>query len=131
MNRDDALSGAGDLINGQRSRDYGDARTNFRDIAKLWSPILGIEVEPWQVALCMNQLKVARLFKTPTHVDSWMDGVGYLALGCELATEDVPEGHIFGDATLSTPNAGTHLGDVSSHWAALLQSGLIIASSPS
>lgn len=92
MNRDEALSGAGELINGQRATDYGDARTNFTDIAKLWSPILGIEIPPWQVALCMNQLKVARLFKTPSHEDSWMDGIGYLALGCELATDVDPLG---------------------------------------
>ena len=90
MNRDEALSGASELVNGRRAADYGDARTNFRDIAKLWSPILGTEFEPWQVALCMSQLKVARLFKTPTHVDSWMDGIGYLALGCELATDVDP-----------------------------------------
>ena len=90
MSRDEALSGAGELINGQRATDYGDAGTNFADIAKLWSPILGIEILPWQVALCMNQLKVARLLKTPSHEDSWMDGIGYLALGCELATDVDP-----------------------------------------
>lgn len=85
MNRDETLAKAGELINGQRHQDYGDASKNFDDIAKLWSPILGIEVEPWRVALCMAQLKIARIFKTPDHEDSWLDGVGYLALGSELA----------------------------------------------
>lgn len=110
MNRDEALSGAGELINGQRATDYGDARTNFADIAKLWSPILGIEIEPWQVALCMNQLKVARLFKTPSHEDSWMDGIGYLALGCELATDVDPLPAIRVDGITI---AASHLGGVS------------------
>lgn len=85
MNRDETLTQAGALINGQRMQDYGDPAKNFADIAKLWSPILGRDIHPWQVALCMAQLKIARIFKTPNHEDSWVDGVGYLALGSELA----------------------------------------------
>ena len=34
-----------------RGRDYGDIKTNHREIAKGWSIILGIEVKPHQVAL--------------------------------------------------------------------------------
>jgi hypothetical protein len=56
-------------------------------MAKLWSVVLGIEVEMWQVALCMNQVKVARLVNEPAKVDGWIDGAAYMALGGELATE--------------------------------------------
>jgi hypothetical protein len=52
-----------------------------------WSVVLGIEVEMWQVALCMNQVKVARLVNQPAKVDGWIDGAAYMALGGELATE--------------------------------------------
>ena len=86
MNRDEALTTAGSLINGDRARDYGDARTNFQRIADLWAPILDTPVIPEQVALCLAQLKVARLIQSPGHADSWVDGLGYLALGAELAT---------------------------------------------
>jgi uncharacterized Zn ribbon protein len=41
----------------------------------------------WQVALCMNQVKVARLVNQPAKVDGWIDGAAYMALGGELATE--------------------------------------------
>ena len=44
MNREEILDTAGDLINGDRAKDYGDAHKNFQDIAKLWSVILGTEV---------------------------------------------------------------------------------------
>lgn len=91
MNRDQVLTQAGELINGQRAQDYGDPSRNFADIAALWSPILGQEIHPWQVALCIAQLKIARIFKTPTHEDSWVDGIGYLALGSELAVEEAVE----------------------------------------
>ena len=85
MNRDQVLAKAGELINGQRAEDYGAVKRNFEDIARLWSPVLGTKVQPWQVALCMAHLKAARIFKTPSHEDSWVDAIGYLALGCELA----------------------------------------------
>jgi hypothetical protein len=83
--RSSILATANDLINGQRAKDYGDAAENFQRIADLWRPILGIDVTPEQVALCLTQLKVSRLITSPTHQDSWIDACGYLALGGEIA----------------------------------------------
>ena len=88
MNRDEILAEAARLINTDRAAVYGDNRTNHERIAKLWSVVLGIDVQTWQVPLCMNQLKVARLIQTPTHPDGWIDGTGYMALGGEIATEE-------------------------------------------
>ena len=34
----------------------------------------------------MALLKIARASVTPEHIDSWIDGAGYLACGGELAT---------------------------------------------
>jgi len=76
---------AADLVNGDRNADYGDALDNFTETAALWSPILGIEVTAEQVALCMAQVKIARLIHNTPHDDSWVDGVGYLALGGGIA----------------------------------------------
>jgi hypothetical protein len=88
MNRDQALTTAGELINGQRAKDYGDASENFQRIADLWAPVLGATVTREQVALCLAQLKIARLITSPAHTDSWADLIGYAALGTELATEN-------------------------------------------
>ena len=75
------LQKAHDLIYGNRQQEYGPAKENFQNIADLWSTILGIPVTPDQVALCMIQVKVARLIRTPDHEDSWVDIAGYV--GCK------------------------------------------------
>ena len=82
------LESAIELITGDREADYGEARKNFTDIAALWSVVLGVEVKAWQVAACMDQLKLARAIKTPTHRDSWVDKAGYTGLAAELALNE-------------------------------------------
>lgn len=64
-----------------RQPTYGDPGAAFARVARLWAPILGTEVTPAKVALCMIQLKVARLAETPTHTDSWDDVAGYADCG--------------------------------------------------
>ena len=83
--RSKVLRTAESLVNGDRARDYGDPAENFGRIADLWAPILGLSASPEQVALCMAQVKVARLITSPTHSDSWIDLCGYAALGAEIA----------------------------------------------
>jgi hypothetical protein len=72
------------LVKGQRQQDYGDRKKNFSDIAALWSVVLGKTIDPVQVAQCMVAMKLARLMKTPTHRDSWVDIAGYVACAEEL-----------------------------------------------
>ncbi|QEP08841.1 hypothetical protein F0M17_02265 [Glutamicibacter sp. ZJUTW] len=82
------LTTAEQLINGDRAKDYGDASENFQRIANLWTPILGVQVTATDVALCLTQLKVARLITSPAHKDSWIDAAGYIALGGEIANKE-------------------------------------------
>lgn len=79
------LDEAGALIDGQRAKDYGDADRNFQRIAVGWSEIIEAPVTPAQVALCMDWLKTCRLVTSPGHRDSWVDKIGYAALGGEIA----------------------------------------------
>ena len=88
MNRKEILEDAIHLIYNDRQADYGTPQDNFRRIAALWSVVLGIKVEEYQVALCMNQVKVARLVQSPTKLDGWVDGAAYMGIGGELATEE-------------------------------------------
>jgi hypothetical protein len=83
--RAEILATAETLINGDRARTYGDAKENFQRIADLWAPILGINLTATDVALCLTQLKIARLVASPAHEDSWIDAAGYIALGGEIA----------------------------------------------
>lgn len=97
MNKKDVLEKSIELITTNREKDYGSTHTNFGRIAKLWSvvfePILkeGAVVEPFRVALAMDQLKTARLVETPDHADSWFDKGGYVGIGGELALNPAPE----------------------------------------
>lgn len=80
------LEAADSLINGHRQRDYGDKLQNFSQIAMLWqgtlAPLLApdAQITPELVALCMVQVKIARLSKSPDHIDSQLDIAGYA--GC-------------------------------------------------
>ncbi|QKO02991.1 phosphofructokinase [Gordonia phage TZGordon] len=87
MNKGEILAKADELVNGDRNKNYGDAKTNHQRIADMWSVILGKPVEAHEVAACMVALKLARLIETPDHLDSWVDMAGYAAIGGEIATE--------------------------------------------
>lgn len=90
LDRVTVMARADSLINGDRQQTYGDASEDFTRTGKMWAAILGIpEITPTQVALCMVALKVGRLCESPTHQDSWVDSVGYIALGAEIACRDV------------------------------------------
>ena len=82
------LKTAGELIDGERARDYGDATEMHRRIAAGWSEILGVDVKPHEAALCMAWLKIARLVETPAHEDSYIDAVAYMALAGEIQSKD-------------------------------------------
>ena len=62
-----------------RERSYGPAAESFEAIAARWSLVLGISVTPAQVALCLIDLKLARLSRDPSHLDSIVDVAGYAA----------------------------------------------------
>ena len=76
----------------ERSAQYGDAATNMSAIATRWSAMLGREVTPAQVVLCLLDLKLARLAHDPTHEDSAVDVCGYAALPRELIHTSNTEG---------------------------------------
>lgn len=77
---------AQELIQGSRQQDYGDKLQNFSQIAMLWQGTLATKLQPGEkitpedVALCMIQVKIARLAKSPDHEDSLLDIAGYA--GC-------------------------------------------------
>lgn len=84
MTRDEILDTAKALISGQRAQDYGDAYHNFDRIAAGWNVIVANAQGPLtakHVALMMDWVKTCRLLETIDHQDSWVDKVGYSALG--------------------------------------------------
>lgn len=85
VTRESILLTANELTHGPRDGVYGTPQKNHERIAAMWSVILGIEVQPYQAALCMAALKIARLVASPDHVDSYVDGAAYMAIAGELA----------------------------------------------
>lgn len=86
--RQTVLKTAGELIDGDRARDYGDAYDMHKRIASGWSQVLGIDVKAHEVALCMAWLKISRLVESPGHADSYVDAVAYVALAAEIQKRD-------------------------------------------
>lgn len=88
MTRDEIIEKAKDLINGDRAKDYGDAKDNFDRIAVAWSwwlsKRLSSEITANDVALMMVLLKMARLRDNRLHEDSYYDLIGYAALAGEV-----------------------------------------------
>ncbi|MBX3516014.1 MAG: hypothetical protein KF815_03630 [Rhodospirillales bacterium] len=64
---------------------YGPPQELFAQIARRWSLVLGVEVSQAQVALCLIDLKLARLTRNPSHLDSIVDVAGYAAILSEVA----------------------------------------------
>lgn len=85
MQRQDILREAERLTSSDRNKNYGDPLVNHQRIANIWSVLLGIEVTPSQVALCLVGVKLARLVETPDHLDSFVDGAAYMAIAGEIA----------------------------------------------
>ncbi len=91
---DSIVSRITDTLTARRDN-YDSPTPNFQRIAALWSVILGKEVTPEQVALCMAALKIARLMYEYTD-DGAIDLAGYALCLMEII-EDQKTPHI--DAT--------------------------------
>jgi Domain of unknown function (DUF6378) len=67
-----------------RRRPYGQPLDLFERVAARWSQVLGVTVTACQVAICLIDLKVARLTHDPRHLDSITDIAGYASILAEL-----------------------------------------------
>lgn len=85
MEREEVLAEAAQLISKDRNESYG-GKENLRRTAAGWSTIAGVDITPEQVCLMMAWLKIARLCHA-SHRDSFVDALGYLALGYECSSD--------------------------------------------
>jgi len=91
-NREHFLREAEKLINGPRAEDYGPALLNHERIATIWNVLLRAkllkQITPTEVTAMMIGLKLARLAEDMHKDDSWVDIIGYAALGGEISNDD-------------------------------------------
>ena len=78
---------------GQREHDYGTPEDSFEMIGKLWTVYLdyATKIDAHDVAAMMALLKIARIAKSPNHMDSWCDLAGYASCGGEIAWKEAQE----------------------------------------
>jgi Domain of unknown function (DUF6378) len=75
----------------ERQSIYGDAHTNFAATGRMWGALLQIDDIPaWKVALMLDAFKSVRCVANPAHEDSWLDKIGYIKHGTEIAMTDEP-----------------------------------------
>ncbi len=74
--KDSVLSEANGLVHGDRNDDYGHPLDDFSRTAKMWGAILGVEVKPEHVGLCMIAVKLSRQCNRPKR-DNMVDAAGY------------------------------------------------------
>jgi len=92
MTRDELLEEAKMLINGPRAEQYGSALINHERIATIWNVLLQRKllnkITPEEVTMMMIGLKLARLSQDVDQNDTWVDIIGYAALGGEIKDAD-------------------------------------------
>lgn len=87
------LSEAEKCVCGQRENEYGVPEDSFEMIGKLWTVYLdyATKIDAHDVAAMMALLKIARIAKSPDHMDSWCDLAGYASCGGEIAGKEAQE----------------------------------------
>ncbi len=70
------LEEALEVVQNSRQESYGHPLDDFSRTAKMWSAILGIEVRPEQIPLCMIAVKISRECHQPKR-DNLVDIAGY------------------------------------------------------
>ncbi len=75
----------------ERNNQYGEPEDCFQDIANLWAAYKGVDFDPFDVAMMMSLLKVARAKANPRHTDNYIDLCGYGSIAGELANKEENE----------------------------------------
>ena len=74
----------------ERGEQYGTVESNFSRISAIASAILNRQVTPYEIAMILHALKLARIGAAPEHADSYVDGISYLAFAGGFMIGDKP-----------------------------------------
>ena len=93
MNAADLLTAAADLVSGDRAQQHGDMLLNHENIATMWNAWLSIRREPaapakpYDVAIMMALVKIARTQSGDANDDDLTDAAGYLAVASQVGDD--------------------------------------------
>ena len=91
MNTDQFLNKASSLVKGQRHKDYGDKTDNHKNIARLWSAYLDVDITAHDVSIMMCLLKIARTKLGEISEDTYLDMAAYGAIAGEIKFKEPKE----------------------------------------
>ena len=70
----------------ERAKTHGAFESNCRQISSNWNAQFDTEFSDTDICIAMALMKIARIKSNTQGLDSWLDAIGYLALGVECAT---------------------------------------------
>lgn len=91
MKHSEMMQHASALV-GERGKVYGGIRENHEQIAMIATQLIGRHLTAHDILMIMVAVKLARLARTPDHVDSYLDALNYLSFAGEIATDAGGEG---------------------------------------
>ena len=71
-------------IIGERGANYGGVEDNFTNISLIMARTTNRMLSPYDIAMLMVAVKLARISQSPGKRDSYVDAINYLAFACEL-----------------------------------------------
>ncbi len=81
------LREAAALVYGERASTHGSFRANFDTAAASFNAQAQRDLHPYEVALLLVHLKLARMSQNQGHRDNYVDAAGYLDLAYRMANE--------------------------------------------
>ncbi len=87
MDKSKLLDQAKEIVTKDRNQTHGEAEDNFARVAAYWSVHLGQTIDATDVAILMTLFKLVRAKHNRSNLENWVDGIGYLACGGEIATK--------------------------------------------
>lgn len=98
MTRKDIIEAIEKAVLVDRQETYGKPEDSFNLIADLWQVYLSFKIKNNpksllilgdDVAVMMALMKIARIAKSPSHADNWIDLAGYAVCGGEVASQNL------------------------------------------
>lgn len=77
------LQEAAEII-GERGKNYAGIEDNFTNISLIMARTTNRMLSPYDIAMLMVSVKLARMSNSPGVRDHYIDAINYLAFACEL-----------------------------------------------
>lgn len=74
----------------ERGAEYGSVEDTFNRACIIYEAMTGCSMSPWQGAMFMHSMKMARIKHSASKLDNYRDDINYIAFAGQFATEHLP-----------------------------------------